>query len=88
MKYAPMSSGSVLSPKVIGSYESPIHYWITDAISQSYDRILNIGCGEGYYAVGFSLKSPASRVYGYDIDAPPSEPAGGDTAGADPMVAL
>ena len=68
MKYAPMSSGSVLSPKVIGSYESPIHYWITDAISQSYDRILNIGCGEGYYAVGFSLKSPASRVYGYDID--------------------
>jgi ribosomal protein L11 methyltransferase PrmA len=68
MKYAPMSSGSLLSPKVVGSYESPIHHWIIDAINQNYEKILNVGCGEGYYAIGFSLKSTASRVYAYDID--------------------
>jgi Ribosomal protein L11 methyltransferase (PrmA) len=68
MKYAAMSSGSLLSPKVVGSYESPIHRWIIEAINQNYDTILNIGCGEGYYAIGFSLKSPASRIYAYDID--------------------
>ena len=68
MKYAAMSFGSLLSPKVIGSYESPIHPWIMDAIKQDYDTILNVGCGEGYYAVGFSLKSLSSRVYAYDID--------------------
>jgi ribosomal protein L11 methyltransferase PrmA len=68
MKYAPLTSGSLLSPKVIGSYESPIHQWITDAINQNYETILNVGCGEGYYAVGFSLKSKASHVYAYDID--------------------
>jgi hypothetical protein len=68
MKYAAMSSGSLLSPKVIGSYESPIHLWIMDAFKQDYDTILNVGCGEGYYAVGFSLKSPSSQIYAYDID--------------------
>jgi hypothetical protein len=68
MRYAAMSSGSLLSPKVIGSYESPIHSWIMDAIKHDYDNILNVGCGEGYYAVGFSLKSPSSRIYAYDID--------------------
>jgi hypothetical protein len=68
MKYAAMSSGSLLSPKVIGSYESPIHSWMMEAIKQDYDKILNVGCGEGYYAVGFSLKSPSSRIYAYDID--------------------
>ncbi len=69
MKYAAMSSSASLSlPKVIGSYESPIHSWIMDAIKQDYDRILNVGCGEGYYAVGFSLKSPSSQIYAYDID--------------------
>jgi hypothetical protein len=69
MRYALLTSGSLLSPKIIGSYESPIHQWITDAIAHNYEKILNIGCGEGYYAVGFSLKSKATHVYAYDIDA-------------------
>jgi hypothetical protein len=70
MQYAPLaSSASLLSPKIIGSYESPIHRWISDAITQNYETILDIGCSEGYYAVGFALKSKKSRVYAYDIDA-------------------
>jgi hypothetical protein len=68
MRYAARSSSSMLSPKVIGSYESPMHSWIRDVIKQNYDTILNVGCGEGYYTVGFSLKSLSSRIYAYDID--------------------
>jgi hypothetical protein len=68
MKYAPIPSNSLLSAKVIGSYESPIHRWIIDAIEQSYETILDIGCAEGYYAVGFALMSKTSKVYAYDID--------------------
>jgi hypothetical protein len=45
-----------------------MHSWIRDVIKQNYDTILNVGCGEGYYTVGFSLKSPSSRIYAYDID--------------------
>jgi hypothetical protein len=69
MKYAPMTSGClVLVPKIIGSYESVIHQWVFDAINRDYKTILNIGCGEGYYAVGFSAKSKTSQVYAYDTD--------------------
>jgi hypothetical protein len=69
MKYAPMTSGClVLVPKIVGSYESLIHHWIIAAINKNYEVILNIGCGEGYYAVGFSLKSKMSQIYAYDID--------------------
>jgi hypothetical protein len=68
MKYAPITSGSLLSPKVIGSYESSIHQWITDAINHNYQTIINVGSGEGYYAVGFSLKSQNSNVFAYDRD--------------------
>jgi hypothetical protein len=68
MKYAPITSGSVLSPKVIGSYESSIHHWIIDAINHNYRTIINVGSGEGYYAVGFSVKSKTSNVFAYDKD--------------------
>jgi hypothetical protein len=67
MKYAPMTS-SCLVPKIIGSYESLIHRWIADAINKNYETIFNIGSGEGYYSVGFSLKSKVSQIYAYDID--------------------
>jgi hypothetical protein len=69
MKFAPVPPpNSFLTPKVIGCYESQIHQWINDAIAYRYDRILDIGCAEGYYAVGFALKSRNSTVYAYDID--------------------
>src|SRR5215472_11918922 len=68
MKLTPVLPNSFLSPKVIGSYESPIHQWVNDAIAYDYDRILDIGCAEGYYAVGFALKSLNTTIYAYDID--------------------
>ena len=68
MKFSPVLPNSLLSPKVIGSYENQIHQWINDAINHGYDRILDIGCAEGYYAVGFALESPNATVYAYDSD--------------------
>jgi hypothetical protein len=68
MKYAPITCNSLLSAKVIGSYESPIHRWINDAIGRNYNTIVDIGCAEGYYAVGFALKVKSAQVYAYDID--------------------
>jgi ribosomal protein L11 methylase PrmA len=74
MRYAPMTAGCLtLIPKLVGSYESFIHHWIIEAINRDYDTILNIGSGEGYYAVGFSLRSKASKIYAYDIDKPARE---------------
>jgi hypothetical protein len=57
-----------LATCLIGCYESQLHNWINEAIAHGYDRIIDIGCAEGYYAVGFALKSPNATVYAYDID--------------------
>lgn len=62
------NDGLMLATYVIGCYESHIHNWINDAITYGYDRILDIGCSYGYYAVGFALKSRNSAVYAYDTD--------------------
>ncbi|HKO47025.1 MAG TPA: methyltransferase domain-containing protein [Polyangiaceae bacterium] len=39
-------------------------------ISRKPERIVNIGCGEGYYTVGLARRCPGTPVDGYDTDAP------------------
>ena len=40
--------------KLLGVYEDELHPAIEDAVSRKPDFFLNIGCAEGYYAVGLS----------------------------------
>lgn len=69
MKYIKRSSGSALLPKILGSYEEPIQGWIREVIEdKNYVNILDIGCAEGYYAVGFAMKLPNTKIIAYDID--------------------
>lgn len=68
MKYLPFSSGSPLIPKVIGCYEMELHPAIAESLSRRPERIVNIGAGEGYYAVGYALRLPAAQVFAYDTD--------------------
>lgn len=69
MKYISRSSGSALLPKILGSYEEPIQDWISEIFNtKKYDRILDIGCAEGFYAVGFAMKLPNTQIIAYDID--------------------
>jgi hypothetical protein len=68
MQYIGSSAGSQLFPKIIGSYEEVIQPWIQRAIDRQYRKIIDVGCAEGYYAVGFALRCPQSHIYAYDID--------------------
>ncbi len=70
MKYIQQSTGSALLPKILGSYEEPIHKWIEQIISnpEKYRIILDIGCAEGYYAVGFALRMPNTEIIAYDVN--------------------
>lgn len=68
MKYINGSVGSALLPKLLGSYEEPIHPWIREIIeSKKYHQILDIGCAEGYYACGFAVALPNAQIFAYDI---------------------
>lgn len=59
---------SAIAPKLLGSYEREIHPWIERLLAQRWDGLVDVGCAEGYYAVGFAWKIPGLRVYAYDIN--------------------
>jgi hypothetical protein len=60
--------GSTLMPKLLGSYESELHEWMETLIASDYTAVVNIGCAEGYYAIGMACRCPNAQVYAYDID--------------------
>ena len=55
-------------PKLLGCYEQELHPALNRAIETDYGAILNIGCAEGYYAVGLARVLPTVRVFAWDID--------------------
>ena len=67
MRYITRSCGSKLAPKVIGCYERELHAALEGVISGNYDRIIDVGCAEGYYAVGLSWRKRIP-VVAFDSD--------------------
>jgi hypothetical protein len=63
------AAGSAIFPKLIGSYERELHPVVGAAMREGYTDLVDIGCAEGYYAVGFALKLPDLRVWAFDTDA-------------------
>jgi hypothetical protein len=55
-------------PKLLGCYEAELHPVIDRITQRGYANIVNIGCAEGYYAVGLARLLPNSRVWAYDTD--------------------
>jgi SAM-dependent methyltransferase len=66
MKLTNMVSGSFV-PKLIGSYEQELHEVIAEIIAQSPPFIIDVGCGEGYYLIGLTLRLPRAIGIGFDI---------------------
>jgi 23S rRNA U2552 (ribose-2'-O)-methylase RlmE/FtsJ len=63
------STGSSLFPKLSGSYENELHPMIAKLFVNAYDQVIDIGCAEGYYAVGAALKFKNVPVFAFDLDA-------------------
>jgi len=68
MVYFSQAVGSALSAKIVGSYEEEIAPVIERIIAKQPTCVIDIGCAEGYYAVGFARRLPSTRVYAFDID--------------------
>jgi len=56
-------------PKLIGSYESNLREVLAQAIERSPATVINVGCAEGYCAVGLARLLPNVTVYAFDIAA-------------------
>ena len=69
MKYPSLEAcGSVIFPKILGSYEKEIQIFIDYIQNQDYKNIIDIGCAEGYYAVGLGMKLKKAKVLAFDTD--------------------
>ncbi len=55
-------------PTLVGTYELEIHEWVERLIARGFLRIVNVGGGSGYYAVGFALRCPAAHVTVFESD--------------------
>jgi len=55
--------------KLLGTYEQPLHKPLKALLDQAaYQIIINIGCAEGYYAVGLARLLKDAVSYAYDTD--------------------
>ena len=53
LKYPSFSSfGSSIFPKLVGTYENELAPIINKLNATQYKLIIDIGCAEGYYAIG------------------------------------
>jgi hypothetical protein len=69
LKYPrPVAYGSALLPKLIGCYEMELHPIVEKICGTNYQAVHNIGCAEGYYAVGLARRMAGSVIHAYDID--------------------
>ncbi len=69
MKYAEATqiSGMVFS-KLLGSYEKELEPILERISKKKYSEIVNIGCAEGYYSIGFALINDGAKVFAYDTN--------------------
>jgi predicted O-methyltransferase YrrM len=54
-------------PTILGTNELELHAWIEQLIAEDFRRIVNIGGGFGYYAVGFALRCPRARIIVFEM---------------------
>jgi SAM-dependent methyltransferase len=62
------SIGSALYPKLLGSYERELHDVLKKIMEDEFSEIVNIGCGEGYYAIGLARIFPRAKIVACDTD--------------------
>ena len=68
MTLPPMAAEGCFVPKLLGCYEAELHPAIEAIQRRGHAHVINIGCAEGYYAVGLARLMPESRIWAYDTD--------------------
>jgi hypothetical protein len=67
MDYPVRAAEGSRTTRLLGNYEASLIPVIEGIIARGYDLIVDVGCAEGYYAVGFARRMPKARVLARDI---------------------
>ncbi len=65
---ASWGDGEILA-KLLGTYEAELHPIVSEVCERGYSKIINVGCAEGFYAVGFGRAMPSTQVVAFDTSA-------------------
>lgn len=69
MRYASIEAAcSAILPKLLGTYEAELDPVFETLFSRKYDSIVDVGCAEGYYAIGLALRFVGCPVFAFDTD--------------------
>jgi hypothetical protein len=68
MTYVSRASEGALVPRLLGTYECELHPHLVRFAEDGLDCIIDVGCAEGYYAVGLARQMPGVVVHAHDID--------------------
>ena len=66
MVYGLRASEGSASSRLLGVYEASLAPVIEQIIARAYPLVVDIGCAEGYYAVGLARRMPGSRILARD----------------------
>jgi hypothetical protein len=68
MEYLPACAEGCYIPKLLGCYEAELEPSFRQAIQKPYQAIINVGCSEGFYAVGLARLMPEVKIYAHDTN--------------------
>lgn len=68
MAYGQGATEGSLAARLLGSYESELHPAISELSRSGLEVVLDIGCAEGFYAVGLARLMPGAAVFAHDVD--------------------
>lgn len=66
MIYGAQASEGSRAARMIGAYEASLHPVIEEIVAQDYALVIDIGCAEGYYAVGLARRMAQVEVWARD----------------------
>jgi precorrin-6B methylase 2 len=69
MAYVGQAAEGALMPRLLGTYEAELHPHLEAFSREGVDCVIDVGCAEGFYAVGLARMLPEAVIYAYDIAA-------------------
>lgn len=55
-------------PMLLGTFERELSGVLEVALRIPFDKVVNVGAAEGYYAIGLALRLPTAHIVAFDLD--------------------
>lgn len=68
MAYPVRAAEGARAARLLGCYEASLAPVIETIVARGYAQVIDVGCAEGYYAVGLARRLPQAQVFAQDSD--------------------